>query len=234
MHFLITNDDGYGSAGIIALEKCLLSLGEVTVVAPDRHLSGCSHQVTTDYAIPIKRHGPRHYAIGGMPADCVRLGLLQLAPDCDWVVSGINEGANLGCDLYYSGTVAAAREAALLGRRAIAVSHYHTLPRSIDWDQAGKCCRPILQSLLAVASPPPLWNVNLPAPDYLHGDTPVRRCSIDPNPLAVTFDFTPDEARYCHGRYHDRPRTPGSDVDVCFGGQIAISAVPLYGIEPRQ
>mgnify|MGYP003394915004 CR=1 FL=1 len=120
---LLTNDDGVGAPGLVALEG--IFSGDPIVIAPDRHLSGCSHAVTTwQGSIRAEQRGPRLWAIEGTPADCVRLGLDRLAADADLVIAGINPGGNLGADIYYSGTVAAAREAAFHGKRGIAVSHY--------------------------------------------------------------------------------------------------------------
>jgi len=229
MHFLITNDDGYAAPGILALEEALSALGEVTVVAPGEHLSGCSHQTTTDRPIRVEQPKPNHYVVDGMPADCVRVALSHLGLAPDWVISGINEGANLGCDLFYSGTVAAAREAVLLGKPAIAISHYLTIENPIHWRQAAQHTHGVIKQLISRTLPPGnLWNVNLPTADRLQAGTPVVECTPDPNPLAVAYQEREGSLHYVHGKYHGRPRSPGSDVDTCFGGEIAISQVPIF------
>ena len=115
MKILLTNDDGYGAPGIEALRIALQAAGhEVTVVAPSEQRSGAGHSVTLRRELRAKPQ-PHGYALDGTPADCAKIGLRFLAPGCDMVLSGINLGANLGVDTNYSGTAAAAREAAAPG-----------------------------------------------------------------------------------------------------------------------
>ena len=113
MAFLLTNDDGIDAPGIEALWQVVE--GDGTIVAPQQQHSGCGHTVTVNAPIAVAQRSPQHYAVGGTPADCVRLGLQHLYPKAQLVLSGINAGGNLGTDVYMSGTVAAVREAALLG-----------------------------------------------------------------------------------------------------------------------
>ncbi len=123
MHILISNDDGYQAAGIIHLNRVLAEMAETTVVAPDRDRSGASNSLTLDQPLRVTRAENGFYSINGTPTDCVHLaitGLLQEEPDM--VVSGINNGANLGDDVLYSGTVAAAMEGRFLGLPTIAIS----------------------------------------------------------------------------------------------------------------
>ena len=122
MRVLLTNDDGYGAPGIEALYRALKSAGhEVTVVAPAEQRSGAGHGVTLRREMRARRreHG---WALEGTPADCAKIGLRFLMPGCEMVLSGINLGANLGVDTHYSGTAAAAREAAIQGVPALAAS----------------------------------------------------------------------------------------------------------------
>src|SRR5262249_57858395 len=123
MKLLLTNDDGVFAPGLEALAEAAAELGEVLVVAPASHLSGCGHRVTTHGPIRVEQVAPGRVAVDGTPGDCVRVALHDLMPDADWVLSGINHGGNLGADVHHSGTVAAAREAVLHGRPAIALSH---------------------------------------------------------------------------------------------------------------
>lgn len=123
MHFLVSNDDGYQSPGIEALAAALSSLGRVTVVAPDRNRSGASNSLTLEAPLHARTARNGFIYVNGTPTDCVHLaltGLLDEAPDM--VLSGINSGPNLGDDVLYSGTVAAAMEARFLGRPALALS----------------------------------------------------------------------------------------------------------------
>lgn len=123
MKILISNDDGYQAPGIRSLAKALAQCGEITVVAPERNRSGASSSLTLESPLRVKQLGDHEYFIDGTPTDCVHIaitGLLSIEPDM--VVSGINNGANLGDDVIYSGTVAAAIEGRFLGLPAIAVS----------------------------------------------------------------------------------------------------------------
>lgn len=123
MHIMVTNDDGIHAPGIRALAQALTELGEVTVVAPDRERSAAGHSLTLHSPLRVFELQSGYYAVDGTPTDCVNMGIHRLLPfRPDLVVSGINHGANLGDDITYSGTVAAAMEATLMGIPAIAVS----------------------------------------------------------------------------------------------------------------
>ncbi|MBF0138079.1 MAG: 5'/3'-nucleotidase SurE [Magnetococcus sp. DMHC-1] len=123
MHILIANDDGIQSPGLKILADAVGRLGEVTVVAPDRNRSGASHSITVERTLQATDYGQRWYGLDGTPADCIQVATRQiLTSPPDLVVSGINTGANMAEDLYYSGTVGAAREAVLQGIPALAVS----------------------------------------------------------------------------------------------------------------
>lgn len=126
MRILISNDDGYLARGLRVLAKNLARFAEVTIVAPDRNRSGASNSLTLDSPLRVQQVDDRVYFVNGTPTDCVHVaitGLLDQEPDM--VVSGINHGANLGDDVLYSGTVAAAMEGRFLGLPAIAVSQVH-------------------------------------------------------------------------------------------------------------
>lgn len=224
MKFLLTNDDGIDAPGIEALESAASRLGEVVVVAPDTELTGCSHRVTSHLPLHANERSPGHYAIDGTPADCVRLGLMHLAKDADWVLSGVNDGANLGVDLLMSGTLAATREATLLGRSAIGLSHYRRSRRAIDWPAATDAAERVLRELLAKApTPRTYWNVNFPAV-LTDGEPDIVYCDVDQNPLPVEYRLDGSSYRYC-GAYPMRKRKKGTDVDVCFSGSLSVSLV---------
>lgn len=229
--WLLTNDDGIDAPGIAALSRACSGLSRCVVAAPAEVWSSRGHSLTTDSPIRFAREGADRYRIHASPADCVRLGLDQLAPDAAWVIAGINEGANLGADIYSSGTVAAAREAALQGRPAVAVSHYWMRGRPINWDQAVRWTARVLELITRIpAEPGVLWNVNLPCPSGVDGgsavDPEIVVCPVDPSPLPLGFAIEGGLAWY-RGSYHDRARRPGADVSVCFGGRISVSRLPL-------
>jgi 5'-nucleotidase len=120
---LVTNDDGVHSPGIRALAAGLKALGEVHIVAPDREVSACSQSLTLKHPLRAEVVEPQVHSVDGTPADCVNLALVKLLPRRpDLVVSGINRGANLGEDVFYSGTVGGAREGTFFGVPSIAVS----------------------------------------------------------------------------------------------------------------
>jgi len=138
MRILVSNDDGYQAPGIICLAEALESIADVTVVAPDRNRSGASNSLTLEHPLRPTTISNNVTSVDGTPTDCVHLaltGLLDFEPDM--VIAGINAGANLGDDVLYSGTVAAATEGRFLGLPAIAVSlvgdnlsHYQTAARA--------------------------------------------------------------------------------------------------------
>jgi 5'-nucleotidase len=163
LHILLSNDDGYFSAGLAALRAQLEELGTVTVVAPDRNRSGASNSLTLDSPLRVEEIAPRTWSVNGTPTDCVHVaitGLLDREPDM--VVSGINHGANLGDDVLYSGTVAAAMEGRFLGLPAVALSL--VLDGGEHFDAAATLARRLVEPLLG-ARPLPgktILNVNIP------------------------------------------------------------------------
>lgn len=164
MKILVSNDDGYRAEGLRALAGALADFGEVTVVAPDRNRSGASNSLTLDVPLRVTRSDERRYFVTGTPTDCVHLAISGLFDfEHDMVVSGINDGANLGDDVLYSGTVAAAIEGRFLGLPAIAVSlctgahsgqHFDTAAR-VAHELVGRVLRHPLDSAM-------ILNVNVP------------------------------------------------------------------------
>jgi len=225
MKFLVTNDDGIEAPGLAMLEQALSELGKVVVVAPHIPLSGCSHQVSTHRSLQVTEIAAGWHAVDGMPADCIRLGLLHLAPDADWVMAGINDGGNLGVDVYMSGTVAAAREAALFGKPAVAFSQYRRKRESLDWSAV----IPMVLRVVEQLRQRPLksgafWNVNLPDLDKKDVLPEIVICPLDSSHLPVRYEIQKGRFHY-HGIYQERARKQGADVDVCFSGRIALTQV---------
>jgi 5'-nucleotidase len=165
MRVLVSNDDGVDAPGIQALAAGLRAAGhEVTVVAPDRDRSGASNSLTLDAPIRAKVLDPRTISVAGTPTDCVHLalaGLLDVLPDI--VVSGINNAANLGDDVIYSGTVAAAMEGRFLGLPAIAVSLVTVDHQGRHFETAARVAVELIARLLADPLPADtILNVNVP------------------------------------------------------------------------
>ncbi|HEY9909507.1 MAG TPA: 5'/3'-nucleotidase SurE [Thermosynechococcaceae cyanobacterium] len=226
MSFVLTNDDGIDAPGIQALREAVEQLHQQAVtIAPQAHLSGCGHQVTTTAPIQVDRRSPSEFAIAGTPADCTRLALKHLCPEVKWVLSGINAGGNLGADVYISGTVAAVREAALNRVAGIAISQYRHRGRAIDWNLAVTLTAKVLADLLArPLEPGSFWNVNLP---HLQPNEPLPELVFCPpctQPLPIAYRVENDTYYYA-GDYGSRQRDPGADVAVCFAGQIAVTQI---------
>ena len=164
MHFLLSNDDGYQASGISILAEVLSEIGNVTVVAPDRDRSGASNSLTLDSPLYVKQDKRGFYYVNGTPSDCVHLaitGLLDEEPDM--VISGINAGANLGDDVLYSGTVAAAMEGRFLGCPAIAFS---LAGESSDYISSVLVVKKVIQSLIKNPLEEILLNINIPDVNY--------------------------------------------------------------------
>ncbi|HEV8593684.1 MAG TPA: 5'/3'-nucleotidase SurE [Pyrinomonadaceae bacterium] len=161
---LITNDDGIHSEGIEALETAMREIGEVYVVAPATEMSGASHSLTLARPLRIRQIDEHHWTVDGTPTDCVTLALNQIlsaGERPDICVSGINHGANLGDDATYSGTVAGAMEATILGVPGIAFSLAAT--RDHDFTQSAKVALEVTRKALAEGIPEwTLLNVNVP------------------------------------------------------------------------
>ena len=229
MNLLLTNDDGIDAAGLAALLAAARAFGNPVVVAPAGPQSGVSHAVSWERGVRLEERGPASFAVHGTPADCSRLGLLRVAPETRWVLSGINHGGNLGADVYYSGTVAAVREAVLHGWPGIAFSQYLRDDAAIDWPRATRWVARVLTDLLARPAEPGLfYNVNLP---HLAADQPepaIVFCPLDPHPLPLSYRHGENDHHFYDGDYHARRRTPGSDVDTCFTGRIAVTELRLF------
>jgi 5'-nucleotidase len=164
MHLLISNDDGVEAPGIRALAESLASLGKVTVVAPDRDRSGASNSLTLDQPIRVTRLEEGFFRVAGTPTDCVHLALCGMLEDePDIVVSGINNAANLGDDVIYSGTVAAAMEGRFLGLPAIAVSLASHGHKPQHFESAARAARLIVERLVQDPLPADtILNLNVP------------------------------------------------------------------------
>ena len=176
MKILVSNDDGYLATGINALTDALEQVADVVVVAPDRNRSAASNSLTLSRPLRVSKYGENRYKVDGTPSDCVHLavtGFLDEEPDL--VVSGINHGANLGDDVIYSGTVAAAMEGRFLGLPTIAVSLVGTTlvgAKLTHFDTAARVAVEIVKKLeRASLAPDMVLNVNVPdlPPEELAG-----------------------------------------------------------------
>ena len=165
---LLSNDDGYRAEGLAALAQAMKPLGAVTIVAPDRNRSGASNSLTLDMPVRATRYETDAYYVNGTPTDCVHLAISGLFDyEHDIVVSGVNDGANLGDDTLYSGTVAAAVEGRFLGLPAIAVSLCITPDSPRNFASAAKVAAQLVTRLRkerwrGADAGPVILNVNVP------------------------------------------------------------------------
>lgn len=232
MKLLLSNDDGVYAEGIAALATALMDEHELYISAPDRQRSAVSRSMTLfsplrarETTLPGVR--AKAFAVSGTPVDCVRLGLGNLCPAPDVVVSGVNHGPNLGTDVLYSGTVAAAHEAALLGYQAIAVSDCAHNPKHLDTAAkvAAACVRYISAHPLPFGC---VLNVNVPDVPYgeLKGFKKARTC-IERYGLKFVERLDPMGVPYY---WPPRDRTTdvcGQDVDERWTDAGYVSLTPL-------
>ncbi|HNZ56735.1 MAG TPA: 5'/3'-nucleotidase SurE [Methylophilaceae bacterium] len=166
MKILLSNDDGYFAPGLNILAEHIAQLAEVMVVAPERNRSGASNSLTLDRPLSVRKASNGFYYVNGTPTDCVHIALTGLMEDMpDMVISGINDGANMGDDTIYSGTVAAAMEGYLLGIPSIAISM--SQHNSTHFETAAKVAVELVQHYQKHGfSSPTLLNVNVPDIPY--------------------------------------------------------------------
>jgi 5'-nucleotidase len=239
---LLTNDDGFHAEGLQAFSEAMREIGEVYVVAPDQGRSCCSHAVTTHQELTLNPMGNREWTVSGTPADCVRVALRWLHVRPDWIVSGVNEGGNLGVDLHYSGTVAGAREGRLLGVPSMAISQYLRRDRARDWKLSAQRARFAFQQWSSIPlADRAFWNINLPVVD--HREIELNRIECLPEPQMLHFEFESSDASgsardpnspsslseqiIYRSNYQLRPRQEGSDVARCFGGAIVATQLSI-------
>jgi len=230
---LISNDDGIDAPGIKVLEKIARELTEdVWVVAPEMEQSGASHSLTTRRPLRLTEVEPRRYAVDGTPTDCVLLAVKRLLRDrpADLLLSGVNGGSNVGEDLTYSGTVAAAMEATLLGIPAMALSQDFRDGEAVPWQNAEKFGPEVIRRLLRLPWPQStLFNINFPpvSPDKASGfavTTQGKRAIADNLTEGVDPRGRP---YYWIGPVREAGGAePGSDVCALLDNKVSIT--PIY------
>jgi 5'-nucleotidase len=234
MTILLTNDDGYTSEGIRVLAEALRAKGhDAWIFAPDAERSGQSHAMTLRHPLKLRKHGEREYSCSGTPADCVILashGVLPCKPDI--VISGINRGPNLGTDLIYSGTAAAARQASMIGLPGIALS-LAEFTEPFRYRALAATVADGLDELIGLWHEEIFININAPNADddvrfaFKEGE-PSRRVYKD---VLKVFEG-PDGHSYCFftdGRV-ETVAQPGSDEDVLRQGYASITKVLVYPV----
>ncbi len=245
MRILLVNDDGILAAGLAGLRKAVADLGEVTVVAPDSPQSAAGRSITLHAPIPCQRvHVGREFwgiAVAGSPADCVKLAIRKLMDSPpDLVLAGINAGANVGINVFYSGTVAAAAEGALFGIPSVAfslagggtasIADASKLEAQMDFVRAGRLCRWILEGLLAApVHLGELVNVNIPA---LEQGSPRGVKVVPQSTVAINEVYVREDNRDSRlvfrltDEYEHGPQHSETDVTALAEGYVTIT--PLH------
>ncbi|HET9036242.1 MAG TPA: 5'/3'-nucleotidase SurE [Myxococcaceae bacterium] len=229
MRLLVLNDDGIGAAGIAALVEAVEPLGEVWVVAPEHEQSAASHAISLTRPLRIRRLRERWFSVDGTPTDCAYLAIHHLMKDEPpaLAVSGINHGPNLADDVVYSGTVAAAMEATLLGVPAIAFSLV-ARGRPLDFTHAARFARSLVGAALSQTLPPRLLlNVNVPGFIEPRGWA-VTRLGRHTYGNQVVENRDPRGRRYywIGGTEYSHEDLPGSDCNAVLEEQL-ISVTPV-------
>ncbi|MDO4904441.1 MAG: 5'/3'-nucleotidase SurE [Lautropia sp.] len=230
MRILISNDDGYFAPGIETLAAALAGLGEIIVYAPERDRSGASNSLTLSRPLTVRQAANGFHFVDGTPTDCVHVavtGMMDSPPDL--VVSGINDGANMGDDTIYSGTVAAATEGYLLGLPSIAFSlttkgHQHL-------DSAARVARDVVVRYLTDPWPQPmLLNVNIPSLPYdeLKGYEVTRLGRRHHTEPVIPAQNPRGETVYWIGKAGpEADKGPGTDFHATAAGRVSISPLQV-------
>lgn len=234
MRILVTNDDGLSAPGLVALVEVARRFGEVKIVAPDHERSGCGHSMTMHDPLRVKEfewNGFEAYEVNGVPVDCINVALTIAWPDgCDLVLSGLNNGPNLGFDVTYSGTVAGAMEGSINGIHSIALSiagfvagaplHYETGAKWLaeNWE------------LLVGAPCPPLTflNVNIPSiayPEILGHKVVAMGQRVYKDRVELRHDPWNRPYYWQGGVVVMDPNQPGTDVEAVSQGYVSITPI---------
>jgi len=229
---LVSNDDGIHAPGLKLLERVARSLSDdVWVIAPEAEQSGASHGLSLRRPLALHKVGRRRYAIGGTPSDCVLMAVKHIMTDRppDLVLSGVNRGANLGEDIFYSGTVAAAREAALLGIRAIAFSQVRR-GDVLPWKTAETFAPGIIRKLYEAPWPRSmLMNVNFPPlpPSEVAGIkvAPQGR-RVEHTQIKIIKDPAGRDMLWIGDFPTDNPEDPNTDLGAIL--EKMVSVTPLH------
>jgi 5'-nucleotidase len=227
---LLTNDDGVHAAGIQALRRAVSSLGHVVVVAPTREQSASSHSITIDRPLRHIEHETDVHSIDGTPADCVYLALFErrfLPRRPDFVLSGINHGHNLGTSVFYSGTIAGAREAAMRGIPALAFSAQSHSDFELTAEYAARITARFMHTSRA-AGAALLLNVNFPKTAPLGARvTAVGRQVYEEECVIARRDPGGREYFWIGGRVTEGSECEGTDAHAVALGYISITPLTL-------
>ncbi|MBT7610479.1 MAG: 5'/3'-nucleotidase SurE [Bacteriovoracaceae bacterium] len=239
MKILICNDDGVYAPGIKALKAELMKIGDVTVVAPLEERSTTGHTLTLDHPLRIVEIEKNVFGCSGYPADCGLLGLAEVMKDNkpDLVVSGINRGANLAQDIYYSGTVAAAREASFHNIKAISVSTVIDFGASKGSEERYETAARFVKELILTKiheSLPKYAMLNVNVPNVIDKDiVGIKASAIGfrhySEEILKRTDFKKREYYWIGGIYKGFENIPGSDCNAVEEGNISVTPIQIIG-----
>src|SRR5215471_6431085 len=227
-NILLTNDDGYDAPGLKALAEALEDFATVSIVAPSAERSGAAQSLTLRQPIVVHRKSPRHWAVDGTPADAVIVALHRLLPEKpDLVISGINHGANMGENVYYSGTVGAAREAALHHIPSIAMS-LCARKDNLHFADAAKIARKTAELVLKEGLPDQvLLNINVPEP-WKGGVRFTRQSKkITRNQLTEGKDPKGRTYYWIYEQKIEKDVEPETDYHAVFAGETSVTPLHL-------
>ena len=230
MRILLSNDDGYFAPGVDCLAQHLSEIANVTVVAPERDYSGASNSLTLNRPLSLKQASNGYYYVNGTPTDCVYLAVTEVMKELpDMVISGVNQGANMGDDTLYSGTVAAATEGFLLGIPSIAVSLCSASGK--NFDTAAKITLELVQILLTQdIQEALLLNVNVPDAPYeeLRGMAVTRLGKRHKAKSAVRYKTPRNETVYWIGVSGEaKDKAEGTDFYAVDHNQVSITPLQV-------
>ncbi len=227
---LVTNDDGVQAPGIVALFAAMQAIGQAVMIAPEQDASASSHSLTMKRPLRVRQLSPEAYAIDGTPTDCVTIGIKKVLPQKpDLVVSGINPGPNLGDDINYSGTVAAAKEGTLLGVPSFAISL--VAPNgTVRFEAAARFAAQLATTILTKGLPKDtLFNVNvpdLPVAELRGGRFTRQGRRLYDDAIKETFDPWGNRHYWIGGGTPYLDEGPDTDAQAVLAG--AISVTPLH------
>ena len=236
MRILLTNDDGIHAPGLKVLEAIAAALcDDVTIVAPETDQSGVAHSLSLSDPLRLREIGPRHYAVQGTPTDCVIMGVRKIMADHrpDLILSGVNRGQNVAEDVTYSGTIAAAIEASLLGVPAIALSQAFWGPdgdKALFWDCAQQHAPPLIDKILKTGiAPGTLVNVNFPpcVASSVAGVSITRQGRRDADLMRIEERRDGRGNPYFWLMFQKGDFTPGEGTDLAALAANRISVTPL-------
>jgi 5'-nucleotidase len=239
MRILVSNDDGINAEGLVVLERIAKTLSkDVWVAAPEVEQSGAGHSLTLHLPVRVRKITPKRFAISGTPTDCVLLALHEIIPakmggkhNVDLVLSGINRGSNVGDDVTYSGTVAAAMESAILGVKSIALSQLFDDREKVHWKTAERHAPKLIRTLLAATWPQHTFiNINFPdcPPGKVKG---MRICPQGKRLVNVALSERVDPKGrpyyWIGGERNDQADRPDVDIELLKKGYITVTPLCL-------